>query len=157
MSITFSKILHPTDFSELSLHALGFARRLVEVFDAQLHCLHVIDEAYQYWSAVGPEMAPVTPPVEDLTSLAEAQMHRFFDEHLVGLKYPAVTKVVFGKPFAEIVQYAREANIDLIVLPTHGRGGLTHMLLGSTAEKVVRKAPCPVLTIRDPNQNVVLP
>ena len=157
MSITFSKILHPTDFSELSLHALGYARALAESFDAHLHCLHVIDEAYQYWSAVGPEMAPVTPPVEDLTSLADGQMQRFSDDHLIGLKYPAVTKVVFGKPFAEIVRYARETSIDLIVLATHGRGGLTHVLLGSTAEKVVRKAPCPVLTIRDPKHEFVMP
>lgn len=157
MAIEFKKILHPTDFSDLSLHALDYARKLCETFGAQLHCLHVIDEAYQYWTAMGPEMAPVTPPVEDLTSMAETQMERFADDHLVGLKFAPVTKVASGKPFAEIVAYAREAGIDLIVLTTHGRGGLSHVLLGSTAEKVVRKAPCPVLTVRDPKHKFIMP
>jgi nucleotide-binding universal stress UspA family protein len=62
-----------------------------------------------------------------------------------------------GPPFLEIVRYAQEANIDLIVLGTHGRGGLAHMLLGSVAEKVVRKAPCPVLTVRHPEHEFVAP
>ncbi|UCG16047.1 MAG: universal stress protein [Phycisphaerales bacterium] len=157
MNIQFNKILHPTDFSELSLHALQYARSLAETFGAQLHCFHVIDEAYQYWTAMGPEMAPVTPPVEDLTSIAESQMDRFADEHLMGMKFPPVTRVACGKPFAEIVAYAREAAVDLIVLATHGRGGLPHVLLGSTAEKVVRKAPCPVLTVRDPGHKFTMP
>ncbi len=157
MTLQISKILYPTDFSALALHALTYAKELAEMFEAHLHCLHVIDEAYQYWTAVGPEMAPVTPPVEDLTAMAEGQLQRFADEHLIGLKYPPVTKVVSGKPFAEIVVYAREKGVDLIVLATHGRGGLTHVLLGSTAEKVVRKAPCPVLTVRDPSHEFTLP
>ena len=76
-------------------------------------------------------------------------MARVADEHLIGLKYLPVTKVVSGRPFREIVQYGRENNIDLIVIATHGRGGLAHALLGTTAEKVVRKAACPVLTVRE--------
>ena len=157
MAVEFKRILHPTDFSELSLHALKYARELAETFSAQLYCLHVIDESYQYWSAMGPEMAPVTPPVEDLTSMAQGQMERFADEHLVGMKFAPISAVVSGKPFAEIARYARENSIDLIVLATHGRGGLTHVLLGSTAEKVVRKAPCPVLTVRDPQHEFQMP
>jgi nucleotide-binding universal stress UspA family protein len=157
MTLQISKILYPTDFSDLSLHALTYAKEMADAFGAHLHCLHVIDEAYQYWTAVGPEMAPVTPPVEDLTTMAESQMQRFADEHLIGLKDAPITKVVSGKPFAEIAIYARENGVDLIVLATHGRGGLTHVLLGSTAEKVVRKAPCPVLTVRDPSHQFSMP
>ena len=157
MAIQMKKVLYPTDFSDLSLRALLYAREFAEAFGAQLHCVHVIDEAYQYWTAMGPEMAPVSPPVEDLTSMADGQMERFADEHLVGCKYAPVTKVLSGKPFAEIIAYAREVDVDLIVLATHGRGGLSHVLMGSTAEKVVRKAPCPVLTVRDRQHEFVMP
>ena len=149
MVFKLTKILCPTDFSELSLHALRYARELARSFDAQIHCLHVVDEAYQYWAAMGPESAPIGPAVEDIKSYAETHMTRFTDEHLVGLKFLPITKVVSGRPFREIVQYGRENGIDLIVIATHGRGGLAHALLGSTAEKVVRKAACPVLTVRE--------
>jgi nucleotide-binding universal stress UspA family protein len=62
-----------------------------------------------------------------------------------------------GTPFYEIVRYAKEQNIDLIIMGTHGHTGLTHMLLGSVTEKVVRKAPCPVLTVRHPEHEFVHP
>jgi nucleotide-binding universal stress UspA family protein len=62
-----------------------------------------------------------------------------------------------GAPFLEVIRYAKEAPVDLIVMGTHGRGAIAHMLLGSVAEKVVRKAPCPVLTIRQPEHEFVLP
>lgn len=150
MAVKIAKILYPTDFSELSLHALKYAREFAVVFDAQIHCVHVVDEAYQYWAAMGPESAPIGPAFEDLKSYAEQHLQQFSDEHLVGLKYAPVTKVIAGRPYVEIVQYAKEANISVIVLATHGRGGLAHALLGSTAEKVVRKAHCPVLTVRQP-------
>lgn len=151
------KILYPTDFSELSLLALKYARAFSEQFHAQLYCLHVVDEAQQYWSALGPEATPVAPPVEDILEAAAKQMQSFHDEHLIGLEFAPVTKVVLGKPFAEIVTYAREINCDLLIMATHGRSGLMHALMGSTAEKVVRKAPCPVLTVRSGEQGCVMP
>ncbi len=148
MTLKIAKILFPADFSEISLVALKYARELAGVFDAQLHCVHVVDEAYQYWTAMGPEAAPLGPAVEDITSMAEAQMERFADQYLIGLKYAPITKVLHGRPSREIVTYAQETLIDLIVLATHGRGGLAHALLGSTADKVIHNAPCPVLTVR---------
>ncbi len=157
MSITFERILFPTDFSDLALAALCHTRRLVEVFEAQLHCLHVVDDAYQYWSAMGPESIPVGPPPEDLLDLARTRMDRFRTEHLADLKQEAVTHVTMGRPFAEIIAYAREHDVDLIVMGTHGRGAIAHMLLGSTTEKVVRKAPCAVMTVRAAGQNFVMP
>lgn len=157
MTIKISKILYPTDFSELSLHALAYARQLAATFEAQIHCLHVVDEGYLYWSAMGPETAPIGPAVEDLMEFAETQLERFTDQHLVGMKFVSIAKVVRGRPYAEIVQYALENTIDLIVIATHGRGGIAHALLGSTAEKVVRNAPCPVLTVRDKEHEFIAP
>ncbi len=157
MSIKFSVILYPTDFSDLARGALGTARRLAEKFDGQLHCLHVVDEAYQYWSAMGPESIPVGPPPEDMVELARTRMEKFREAHLGGLKRAALTAVRMGRPFAEIIAYARECDADLIVMATHGRGAIAHMLLGSTTEKVVRKAPCAVLTVRAGDQQFEMP
>jgi len=149
MTIKISKILCPTDFSELSVHSLRYARAFAATFEAQIHCIHVVDEAYQHWNAMGPEGAPLAPPLEDLTTYAVTHMQQFADEHLVGLKYAPVTKVMSGRPADEIVQYALEKTIDLIIIATHGRGGLAHALLGSTVDKVVRKSTCPVLVVRE--------
>ena len=157
MGIKISKILYPTDFSDISLHALKYAREFAGTFDAHLHCVHVVDEAYQYWTAMGPESVPVGVAAEDLMSMAEGHMQNFADEHLVGLKYPPVTKVLVGSPFKEVILYARDNTIDVIILGTHGRGGLSWVLMGSTAEKIVRKAPCPVLTVRHPEHEFVIP
>ena len=157
MTIKIQKLLFPTDFSETSLYALNYARDFAETFDAQLHCLHVVDEAFQYWTAMGPESVPVGIAAEDLLAVAEQHMEQFSDEHLMGLKYAAVNKVSVGQPFREIIAHARDISADLIVLSTHGRSGLSWILMGSTAEKVVRKSPCPVLTIRHPKHEFVMP
>jgi nucleotide-binding universal stress UspA family protein len=151
------KILCPTDFSEVGLHALGYARRFAKTNNATLHCLHVVDEAYQYLVGMGPDAVPIGPPTEDLLDAAEKQMDAFVAEHLGDAKFPIKTAVTSGRPFMEIIRYAREHAIDMIVIATHGRTGLKHVLLGSVAEKVVRKAPCPVLSIRHPEQKFVMP
>jgi len=122
-----------------------------------LHCLHVVDDAYQYWSAMGPESIPVGPPPEDLLDLGRTRMTAFVEEYLSELTRPAVTHVVMGRPFSEIIGYARAQNIDMIVMGTHGRGAIAHVLLGSTTEKVVRKAGCPVLTVRGGEHKFVMP
>ena len=72
-------------------------------------------------------------------------------------KLAATTEVVNGRPFLEIIRIARERKSDLIVIGTHGRGALTQMLLGSVTEKVVRKAPCPVLSVREPGHEFTMP
>lgn len=148
MSTEFERILFPTDFSDLSRAALPKALRLVEVFDAQLHCLHVVDDAYRYWSAMGPESIPVGPPLEDLLDLARKRMKDFCQEHLADVKHEVLTEVIVGRAFFEIINYARNHDIGLIVMGTHGRGAFAHLLLGSTTENVVRKASCAVMTVR---------
>ena len=157
MSLRIAKILFPTDFSDLAQGALPFAKEMTGSFHAQLHCLHVVDEAYQYWSAMGPESIPVGPPIDDMIDLATSRMAKFRKEHLDDLDRPPTTHVATGRPFSEIIAYVRAQEIDLIVMATHGRGAFASMLLGSTTEKVVRKAPCAVLTIRPDEHKFVMP
>lgn len=157
MSWNLQRIVFPTDFSELSLKALSYARSLSDSFGAELHCLHIVDEAYQYWSALGPESIPVGPPPEDMIKLAADRMEKFQNEHLTGLPNQPKVAVCMGRPFSEIIRYAREIDADVIVMATHGRGAIAHMLLGSTTEKVVRKAGCAVLTVRSETARFEMP
>lgn len=136
----------------MSHPSLAYARDLAEAFDAQLHCLHVVDDAYQYWSAIGPESLPIGPPPEELLQVGRMRMEKFCAAHLASMKKPAISYVAYGRPFVEIIAYARDHAVDLIVMATHGRSAITHVLLGSTTEKVVRKSPCPVLTVRTSDQ-----
>jgi nucleotide-binding universal stress UspA family protein len=151
--IAFSRIICPTDFSDLSARATACGRSLAEIYKAELHLLHVVDEAYQYWAAMGPESMPIGPTPEQVMFNARQQMQRWAERHCTGLTLPIATEIVVGRPFAEIIRYAEEKKADLIVLGTHGRSGLTHMLLGSVTEKVVRRAPCAVLTVREPTES----
>ncbi|MFQ5429454.1 MAG: universal stress protein [Phycisphaerae bacterium] len=151
------RIAFPTDFSELSLHGLSYARDFAESFESELHLIHVVDEASMYWMAMGPSSLPVGPSADELVDVARQELQKFVGEQLTGFQRPLVTEVLVGRPFTEIIRYARDKQIGLIVIGTHGRGGLKHVLLGSVAERVVRKAPCPVLTIRDPSHAFAMP
>ncbi|MCG8403919.1 MAG: universal stress protein [Phycisphaerales bacterium] len=155
--IQIKRVLFPSDFSDLSLQALIYARSFSEAYSAELHLVHVVDEAAMYWMAMGPNSLPVAPATDELVDVSKQELKKFVQEHLQDLKVPLVTEVCVGRPFMEIIRYARENEIDLIVIGTHGRSGLKHVLLGSVAEKVVRKAPCPVLTIRHPEHEFVMP
>ena len=157
MHIEIRRILYPTDLSELSLAALTYARTFAVQHQAELHCYYVVDDAYQSWSALGPESVPVVPVTEDLINAATKQMDAFVAKHLGDLNISVIVDVGNGRPYYEIVQYAAEHDIDLIVIATHGHTGFKHALLGSTAERVVRHAPCPVLTIRHPEHDFVVP
>ena len=147
------KILCPTDFSELSIGAMKYAGLLAEKFGASLHILHVVDQAYQYWMAMGPESIPAGPSAEEMTNTAKRQMEEFVGQH-VPASLKATTEIVTGRPFMEIIRIAKERAVDLIVIGTHGRGALSQMLLGSVADKVVHKAPCPVLSVREPGGEI---
>jgi nucleotide-binding universal stress UspA family protein len=155
--IKLSRILCATDFSEYSLAALPYAKSFAKEYGAELHCLHIVDEAYQYWMAMNGEGLPMGPSPQEMIRIAEQQMVDFAEKHLADCGSPVVTKVGFGRPFVEIIEYAREISADLIVIATHGRSGLKQALLGGTTEKVIRKAPCPVLSIRRPGHEFVMP
>ena len=154
--IDLHRILVPTDFSKYSANAVTYAAAFADKFGAELVVLHVVQDLALFI----PEavlIAPVmTPPLEQFKAAAQAALEKVVrDMNLTGLKVQ--TEIASGVPFAEIIRVARAQNVDLIVMGTHGHTGLAHMLLGSVAEKVVRKAPCPVLTVRHPEHEFVHP
>jgi nucleotide-binding universal stress UspA family protein len=149
------RILYPTDFSEASQTALPMLCDLAKRYEAEVHILHAVDLQNEFLMDGG-YMVPllVSYPVEQehLEEFARKRLDDFVREHLPHLEETAKKVVVLGKPFIEIVQYAEDKHIDLIVLSTHGHSALGSVLLGSVAEKVVHKAACPVLTIRRPGR-----
>ncbi len=150
--MTLTRILLPTDFSDTAKHAHGYARELAVRFDASVHLLHVVsDPTPQDW-AVGATGVVVA----DLLRAWSADAERRLEETVLeGVE--TVRAIRVGHAFVEIIQYATDQAVDLIVMGTHGRGPVRHLLLGSVAEKVVRKAPCPVLTVRQPGHAFVMP
>lgn len=151
-------ILVPTDFSPFSSVALRYGCELAKRFKAELHVLNVV------WC-----------PLHDYVEKSDGGHTKSFDEYEQDLRDAAdrqirdlcvdpvtdADSVTYatraGSPFASIIQYARAVGNDLIVMGTHGRTGLKHVLIGSVAENVVRKAPCPVLTVRHPEHEFVVP
>lgn len=154
--IQLQKILVPTDFSEFSQHALKYGCEFARRFTAQLHLLNVVEDIYPIVPEPG---TPVPISGEYLTGLKESSERAI--EKLPpedwGADLSIIRAVVSGTPFLEIIRYARDQEIDLIIIGTHGRSGLIHALMGSVAEKVVRKAGCPVLTVRPKGHDFVMP
>ena len=136
-------ILVPVDFSETSEHALACAQSFAQTFGATLHVLHVIPDPHsQAWSIEATGMN-----LGSLMETWEADAKERLDRLALG-DLPSERATRVGQPYREVIRYADTHNVDLIVMGTHGRGAIEHMLLGSVAEKVVRTAPCPVLTVR---------
>ena len=140
-------ILAPTDFSDYSKRALSDALDLAQTFGAKLTLLHVVEPAPYLGEFTLPTMGEDL--LGDLERQASAELARVLPE---APQAPiAVTRaVIVGSPARTIVATAEATHVDLLVLATHGRTGLSHLLIGSVAERVVRTAPCPVLTIRPP-------
>lgn len=155
--ISLKRILLPTDFSENSAVAVNYACALTEQFDSELHLLHVIET----WVASVPESAMdlATFPMNFLEKREEAALAELGDVLDAEWRKDrhTVRATRQGSPFVQIVRYARDNQVDLIVMGTHGHTGVPHMLIGSVAERVVRKAPCPVLTVRPSGHQFVMP
>ncbi|MGD1975442.1 MAG: universal stress protein [Desulfobacterales bacterium] len=157
MSIEIKRILCPTDFSENSKHAMKYALTLAALSQAELELFHVV-EPITY-----PQSTELFEPVLDeveLTMKMGAAFQKQLEDQVAALKeeYPKTEgKIVTGNTFLEIIQVARDEKVDMIVMGTHGRTGLAHVLIGSVAEKVVREAPCPVLTVKHPEHEFVKP
>lgn len=143
-------IVLPTDFSELSLTALPWATRIAAMLDAQIHCLYAVEESYVY-AAIGATSVPM-PTADELVVNAESIMDTFIDQHLQRLGQEPVRKVMVGKPSDVIVDYAKSIDARMIVIATHGHGRFKHLLLGSTVETVLRSADCPVLSVRNADE-----
>ena len=155
MTIRLQKILLPTDFSNYSAAATKYACELATKFDAELHLLHTLEThlASTPSFVMGLDLPKY---VSDSKAAAEKSMTSVLDPKWAAGR-TVVKAMVEGSPKVEIIAYARKHNIDLIVLATHGRSGLAHVLMGSVAESVVRTAPCPVLTVRPEGHQFVMP
>jgi nucleotide-binding universal stress UspA family protein len=151
----FPNILLPTDFSECSSEAAKVARSLAECFGSRITVLHVLDEP-----ATLDPMFRGDIPLEMLRTrmeqFARENMDAFLARHFSGfVRFDTI--LATGIPYREIIGNAREAAADLVVIGTHGRTGVEHVIFGSTAEKVVRMSPCPVLSVRQGEKQFVDP
>jgi nucleotide-binding universal stress UspA family protein len=168
--IALKRILVPTDFSESSDKAVTYGVALARAFQAKLFLLHVaaredLELILERQRVTEAGMADVTGTkgamgLDELVQSAERELMGKLvtaeDRNELQPEYVLRTSGL-GGPYLEIVRYAKEREIDLIVMGTHGRGFGAHMLMGGVAEKMVRKAPCPVLTVRHPEHEFVLP
>jgi nucleotide-binding universal stress UspA family protein len=153
--LSIRRILFPTDFSEPAEYAWPYAMTFAQEFGAEVHLVHVVTPPPRLTEAYAVDFDPERT-VQSLTAEASAAM----DQQVEAAKSRSLIfrrEVRVGVDFREIIDYAAKQDIDLIVMATHGRTGLAHVLLGSVAEKVVRKSPCPVLTIKHPSLKVHMP
>ena len=148
MEPEISKVLVPIDFSDYSKSALKYAVSFVKHFKAKLILVYVVEPViYPPDFSMGQIAIPSVDldidkrAFEELNKLAELE---------IPSEIQVLSVVKTGKPFIEIIETAGEQDADLIIIATHGHTGMEHILFGSTAEKVIRKAPCPVLTLREP-------
>jgi nucleotide-binding universal stress UspA family protein len=139
-------VLVPIDFSEFSRRALEYALPLAEKFGAKIILVHVVEPAFY------PENVMIPVETEDLNTIMLREGQKMLDGLGTEKIKPEINSekiVAIGRPHNEIIQMAESHHADLIIIATRGRTGLKHMLMGSTAERVVRHAPCPVLVVRE--------
>lgn len=153
--IALRKILVATDFSEPANAALAYGRAFAHTFNATLYLVHVVDDMYirlggDAYAAVLPELQ------DDVESEARQRLARMVSDDERSLTVEAVV-MTSGATAEAIVEYAEKKNVQLIVVGTHGRSGVAKLLMGSVAERVVRTAHCPVLTVRRPERDFVMP
>ena len=154
--IKVSNVLVATDFGEASVAALAYGREFARTFGARLHVLHVVESAATWVGpeAVGVDLARIQKEMED--SARERLDRIVTPEDRQQLNAVAIIRTGHA-PALEITAYAKETGIDVIIIGTHGRGWMGHFLMGNVAEKTVRIAPCPVLTVRHPEHEFILP
>jgi nucleotide-binding universal stress UspA family protein len=154
--LNLKTILVATDFSDASQAALDYARGLAEKFEASLHVLHVLEDLAAHAWTTEVYVAALPGVHEEMERQAQERLGALFTDE-ERRRFRVRTALRLGSPFVEIIRYARDEHADLIVMGTHGRGAIAHMLLGSVAERVVRKAACPVLTVRHAAHDFELP
>jgi len=153
--IALKHVLVATDFSEASDAALEYGRQFARMFGATLHVMHVVENVMARFAA---DAYPVLLP--DLQREVEESgekklMGLLTSEDLSQLHAVPVVRTSTS-PAAAIVEYAKDAKIDLVIMGTHGRGAVAKLLMGSVAERVVRTAACPVLTVRHPEHDFIV-
>lgn len=153
--IELKRILTATDFSPHSQVALRYAAAFAKSFDAEIILCHVLEKP-DFLSNLPPVAEGYFPP--NLADLQEKHARVQCEQVLAGAGLSqARVLLLHGRPAAEITRAATEENADLIIIGTHGRGAIAHLLLGSVAEKIVRSASCPVLTVRSGEHEFVTP
>jgi len=148
MTQMINKVLVPIDFSDYSKNALRYATQFAKQFSAKMFLVYVVEPViYPADFSMGQVAIPSTDI--DLQKRAEEELKNLA-KNFIDPAIEVETIIKTGKPFVEIIETASEKDADLIIMATHGHTGVEHLLFGSTAKKVVRKAPCPVLTLREP-------
>src|SRR5262245_65591231 len=154
--IKIANVLVGTDFGEVAEAALAYGRELARTFGARLHVLHVLENPL-----VRAETEAVNVDFTRLHAHMEAEAEAALDRLVSAEDREHLRAVVAlrkdNSPAYEIVSYAKDHDIDVIVIGTHGRGFMSRMLMGSVAQKVVRTAPCPVLTVHQPEHEFIVP
>jgi nucleotide-binding universal stress UspA family protein len=146
MKIELKRICVCSDFSAPAERAFDYALTFARQFGAELHVLHVIEDIIPTVPEPGISMLPTQEIMAGLRKGSEEAMTKLLaSRDIADVNLKSVIRE--GVPFREVEAYARENDIQLVVVGTHGRTGLSHLLLGSVAERVVRSAPCPVLTV----------
>ena len=155
--IALKNILVATDFGEAADTALAYGRDFARTFGARLHVLHVVDNVLMRLGGAEASLGVYPDVQRDVDEAARRQLERrISDEDRTLLGAQPVT-IMSNATAATIASYAADEKIDLIIMGTHGRGVLAHLMMGSVAERVVRLAPCPVLTVRHPEREFILP
>jgi len=145
-NLVIKKILVPIDFSEHSKNALQYAVSFAKQFQSELILVYVVEPTIYPADFSFGQVA--VPSIEkELRERGKVELDQLVETQIAGA-LPARAMVRTGKPFLEIIDTAVEEEVDLIIIATHGHTGVEHILFGGTAEKVVRKAPCPVLVVR---------
>jgi len=185
MHVEIKRILTPTDFSESAQHAMTYGASLAQQFGAELHVLHVLrdmhdavthpdftahgEQARAYFGRLEEEAVasgtalPAEPDEDESVHAYLRQLESGIESQLdtatsgdVWSQVNVIKAMRYGNPVSEICRYALKQHIDLIVLGTHGRTGLKHLLIGSVTERVVRAAPCPTLAVREHQREFVV-
>ena len=155
--IQLDKILVPTDFSDFSKPAVEYACAIAARFGSELHLLHVVpDPAMLVPEAAAFSVESMQAQAQSMAKDAAAQLEKLPGDGWDNGK-AIIREVRVGTAFLEIIEYAKDQDVDLIVIGTHGRSALMHILMGSVAERVVRKSPCPVLTVKPEGHQFVMP
>ena len=149
--LSINVIVVPTDFSEQSLSALDYAVGLAETYQARLKVVFVNEPGLKISDMAWVGVERRSMDEEQLTEARRSIEKVVLDR--IPLEVAADAEILHGDAVVKIIEYASDVNADLIVMATHGRTGMSHVLLGSVAEQVVRKAPCPVMTLKYPTGN----
>ena len=144
----FKKILFPTDFSVASDYAMSYAISMAKRYKAQFFLLHVVDTTYDISGFYIPHIS-AEKLMQEMEDAAEKKLTNIRSAISRRIKTCEIV-VKSGIPHKEILKFAKDKGVDMIIMGTHGKAGLDHLLFGSTTERVLRQASCPVLTIRPP-------